>query len=92
MSYFTSEQRRNIDRLVSAIKRKEQEMYGLPAKLKGRSPKDIARIRKYVEVDIAYLQGYLHQWKEHMSAPVCTYGTSNTPATSPTVGKPKRSA
>ncbi len=72
MSYVT-EQRRNIDRLKQAISRKYGELKSLPAKMKGRHPKDIARISKYVQVDIAYLQGYLAQWEDRPAAPVCSY-------------------
>lgn len=89
MSY-TQEQRRNIDRLRIAISRKVEELRTLPAKLKGRHPKDVARIARYVQVDIAYLQGYLAQWQDIPSYPVCIYGSSTLAAASPTVGKPNR--
>lgn len=91
MSYYTAEQKRNISRLNTAIARKKEELAALPAKLKGRHPKDVARIARYVQADIAYLQGYRAQWESVPGSPVCTYGDSHTiNAFSPTVGKPSR--
>lgn len=96
MSYYTAEQKRNISRLNDAIARKRGELAALPAKMKGRTPKDIARVARYMEVDIAYLQGYLSQWEDIPSYPVCLYGKRQPtgqwlPAASATVGKPLRS-
>lgn len=99
MSYYTAEQKRNISRLNTAIARKKEELAALPAKLKGRHPKDVARIARYVQVDIAYLQGYRAQWEAVPASPLCMYAAPHPeegwaaggfPAYSPTVGTPSR--